>query len=155
MIIIDRHGKQRREPDPHYVLQDGEQLLVRMYAMDSLQREVAKAWPPTVTASDAGGVERDAYVTRLAEAYRSPNNVISKGPLVAAPKLTGDAVTDAYLERSHWYANAWRNPAPLAEVNKSSDAIHSKSPVNRKIVDARERAHNDYSARLQNAWRAA
>ena len=60
---------------------------------------------------------------------------------MAAPKLTGDAVTDAYLERSRLVtANAGRNPAPLAdEMNQRCCSLQSDGTA--KIGDARERAH--------------
>jgi hypothetical protein len=96
MIVIDKFGRQRYEPDG-YTLQDGEKMFVPLHFMDGVQREVAKSWPPDLTAS-TGDARFDAYLDykqQVAERWRQCP-LIDDEAVTTKPASAGDPRTDAY-----------------------------------------------------------
>ncbi len=128
MIVTDRKGRKRREPDD-YVLRDGESTHTSMLLMDAYDsgtpivtdargRTDGLHAPGPRYAADGYRARDDAYdqfIRELGDAWRSPRDpeatpskAAAGAPDVPTAKAASrQAAYDAYVRD---LANAWRNP---------------------------------------------
>ena len=143
------------DDDDDTIMRDGETRTVKMFAKDGrinpdlnpVQRAIAAsrqrdAQPARMTVTDALGRSDQLHLRRPGARYAVHDTSSNEHAVHATHRAMCD---EAYTDANADLTNAWKKNTSR-EIGPSLDRA--------SITDARERAHEDYTNYISNAWRA-